>query len=259
MARLARVVVPGLPHHLTQRGNRRQPTFFCDGDSTRWRLRVVGPGFPVFPLSKPARSGPIPAGGPRGLHLSAVCDATPPSHCASWEFFADDKPFVRRDIRRSPASGRSPESASGRRIKVSGRRKRETARRGRWFVHRGPTRPLPLPTDGPDAGTMAHPERRTAAIAISNPPAYTGAQALEKGFENCHLLPRFGTPGAPPWRQASRLKSIKSRSIGHDLCVLRPSRRRGGIGAAQTATAIPPDVHSPERTSLPRFPGRWRV
>ena len=32
MARLARVVVPGLPHHITQRGNRRQPTFFCDDD-----------------------------------------------------------------------------------------------------------------------------------------------------------------------------------------------------------------------------------
>ena len=32
MARLARVVVPGLPHHITQRGNRRQPTFFCDED-----------------------------------------------------------------------------------------------------------------------------------------------------------------------------------------------------------------------------------
>ena len=32
MARLARVVVPGLPHHITQRGNRRQRTFFCDED-----------------------------------------------------------------------------------------------------------------------------------------------------------------------------------------------------------------------------------
>ena len=32
MARLARVVVPGYPHHLTQRGNRRQVTFFSDGD-----------------------------------------------------------------------------------------------------------------------------------------------------------------------------------------------------------------------------------
>lgn len=32
MARLARVVVPGVPHHLTQRGNRRQQTFFNDDD-----------------------------------------------------------------------------------------------------------------------------------------------------------------------------------------------------------------------------------
>jgi putative transposase len=32
MARLARVVIPGLPHHITQRGNRRQQTFFNKGD-----------------------------------------------------------------------------------------------------------------------------------------------------------------------------------------------------------------------------------
>ena len=32
MARLARVVVPGHPHHITQRGNRRGQTFFCDED-----------------------------------------------------------------------------------------------------------------------------------------------------------------------------------------------------------------------------------
>ncbi len=32
MARLARIVVPGYPHHVTQRGNRRQETFFCDDD-----------------------------------------------------------------------------------------------------------------------------------------------------------------------------------------------------------------------------------
>ena len=32
MPRLARVVVAGLPHHVTQRGNRRQRTFFEDGD-----------------------------------------------------------------------------------------------------------------------------------------------------------------------------------------------------------------------------------
>ena len=32
MARFARVVVPGVPHHVTQRGNRREPIFFEDGD-----------------------------------------------------------------------------------------------------------------------------------------------------------------------------------------------------------------------------------
>jgi len=32
MARIARVVVPGTPHHVTQRGNRRQDTFFRDED-----------------------------------------------------------------------------------------------------------------------------------------------------------------------------------------------------------------------------------
>ena len=32
MARLARVAVAGVPHHITQRGNRRQETFFCRAD-----------------------------------------------------------------------------------------------------------------------------------------------------------------------------------------------------------------------------------
>jgi len=32
MARIARVVVPGYPHHVTQRGNRRQRTFFGGAD-----------------------------------------------------------------------------------------------------------------------------------------------------------------------------------------------------------------------------------
>lgn len=32
MARLARIVLPGIPHHVTQRGNRRDPVFFEDGD-----------------------------------------------------------------------------------------------------------------------------------------------------------------------------------------------------------------------------------
>ncbi|MGE3874167.1 MAG: transposase [Parvibaculaceae bacterium] len=37
MARLARVVVPGLPHHVTQRGNGRQRTFFVDADYALYR------------------------------------------------------------------------------------------------------------------------------------------------------------------------------------------------------------------------------
>jgi putative transposase len=32
MARLSRIVIPGVPHHVTQRGNRRQPVFFSDAD-----------------------------------------------------------------------------------------------------------------------------------------------------------------------------------------------------------------------------------
>jgi putative transposase len=32
MTRLARMVVPGLPHHVTQRGKRREAIFFEDGD-----------------------------------------------------------------------------------------------------------------------------------------------------------------------------------------------------------------------------------
>jgi putative transposase len=37
VARIARVVVPGLPHHVTQRGNRRQQTFFVDEDYAEYR------------------------------------------------------------------------------------------------------------------------------------------------------------------------------------------------------------------------------
>ena len=40
MARMARVVVPGFPHHVTQRGNRKQETFFEPGDYRAY-LRLV--------------------------------------------------------------------------------------------------------------------------------------------------------------------------------------------------------------------------
>ena len=42
MARIARVVVPGIPHHVTQRGNRKQQTFFCDGDYRAYMRCVAG-------------------------------------------------------------------------------------------------------------------------------------------------------------------------------------------------------------------------
>jgi putative transposase len=41
MARLARVVVPGVGHHVTQRGNRRQETFFNDEDYAAY-LSLLG-------------------------------------------------------------------------------------------------------------------------------------------------------------------------------------------------------------------------
>ncbi len=37
MARLARAVAAGVPHHVTQRGNRRQQTFFGDADYAAYR------------------------------------------------------------------------------------------------------------------------------------------------------------------------------------------------------------------------------
>jgi putative transposase len=41
MARLARVVVPGVAHHVTQRGNRRQETFFNEDDYAAY-LSLLG-------------------------------------------------------------------------------------------------------------------------------------------------------------------------------------------------------------------------
>jgi putative transposase len=36
MPRIARVIVPNIPHHVTQRGNRRQPTFFYEDDYAQY-------------------------------------------------------------------------------------------------------------------------------------------------------------------------------------------------------------------------------
>ena len=50
MPRLARIVIPGVAHHVTQRGNRRLPVFFGDDDRTLYlrlladRVRARGAG-----------------------------------------------------------------------------------------------------------------------------------------------------------------------------------------------------------------------
>jgi REP element-mobilizing transposase RayT len=56
MARLARIVVPGLPHHVTQRGNRRGPIFFEPGDARRfiatcWPKTAARPASPAGPIA----------------------------------------------------------------------------------------------------------------------------------------------------------------------------------------------------------------
>ena len=38
MPRLARVTIPGLPHHITQRGKRSQDVFFTDADRHTYQV-----------------------------------------------------------------------------------------------------------------------------------------------------------------------------------------------------------------------------
>ncbi|MCW3838475.1 hypothetical protein ACFQ1E_20765 [Sphingomonas canadensis] len=42
MAELRRIVLPGIPHHITLRGNRRERTFFEDGSSI-WKRAPAWP------------------------------------------------------------------------------------------------------------------------------------------------------------------------------------------------------------------------
>ena len=44
MARMARLVVPGIPHHVTQRGDGCAGTFYSDGDDALYRTSTGGPG-----------------------------------------------------------------------------------------------------------------------------------------------------------------------------------------------------------------------
>jgi putative transposase len=54
MARLARVVVPGVTPHVTQRGNRREPIFFAGYDYRRYR-GLIGRASPLPPTAPAAR------------------------------------------------------------------------------------------------------------------------------------------------------------------------------------------------------------
>jgi len=70
LARLARVVIPGLPHHVTQRGNRREAIFFEDGDHEVY----------LDLLAEQARKAEVDIWGRRWARQSAACagqDSTP--------------------------------------------------------------------------------------------------------------------------------------------------------------------------------------
>jgi putative transposase len=62
MARIARLVVPGIPHHITQRGNRRERTFFGDADYRLYHVHAV-----VTPKEEEGCGA-----------LSAICTGAPP-------------------------------------------------------------------------------------------------------------------------------------------------------------------------------------
>lgn len=42
MLRIARIIASGIPHHVTQRGNRRMETFFCDEDYQTYLALMAG-------------------------------------------------------------------------------------------------------------------------------------------------------------------------------------------------------------------------
>lgn len=79
MARLARVVVPETPHHITQRGNRRQQTFFVEADdrtdldlapptgSRRWKPLRADPGLSREWADPTRLKGRIEGSGPHGF------------------------------------------------------------------------------------------------------------------------------------------------------------------------------------------------
>ena len=73
MLRIARIIAPGVPHHITQRGNRRMETFFCDEDyqaylalMAEWCRKFQRIDLVLLPAAK-SRSPHRRAGNSRGL------------------------------------------------------------------------------------------------------------------------------------------------------------------------------------------------
>jgi len=105
MARLARLVIPGLPHHLTQRGNRRQQTFFSDGDYAVRAGLVADAG--EWPWSS-AKAHLM------GRNGRLVNGARLPEMIADWRAFLDRgvREEELRDLREHGRTGRPLGSAS---------------------------------------------------------------------------------------------------------------------------------------------------
>ncbi|WP_211051435.1 hypothetical protein [Parasphingorhabdus halotolerans] len=65
MARLPRIVILGIPHHVAQRGNRREKTFFEDGDYALY-LDLLAEAAAMEARTghklAPAKRGPAPQG-----------------------------------------------------------------------------------------------------------------------------------------------------------------------------------------------------
>ncbi len=74
MPRLPRLVLPGIAYHLTQRGNRREKTFFEDDDFALYRDLVGGRsvGSSEWIAALEARNGRSLAPGRRGRKPKAV-------------------------------------------------------------------------------------------------------------------------------------------------------------------------------------------
>jgi hypothetical protein len=164
---------PGLPHQSPRRGRpppadvlrrRGLPT----GAASPGRVRV-----PVLPLSQPARSGPARPRGP-GDRISGPGVSQPP---VPWRRFGMSKTMISRwpaEISVGPlAVGRKRNPAAYRILNVCRTSTGQAPAAWRVACPGSPTRPHPLLSRGPDAGTMAQSERRTKAIAASDPPPYT--------------------------------------------------------------------------------------